>query len=111
LPEALIATAIAAMVLTASAAAIGSVVALSRASGDRARALDDAKLIATRLRAGMGDADVLEGIIGWRLERAPFEHVTTSATDAPFEVVTARYGVREDIVLEFLVPLSTRPDR
>lgn len=106
LPETLIAAAIAAGVLTATASAMGGLIRLDGAATERARALQDTSIIAARLRAGMNDAQVLAGFDGWRLERAPFAGDAASA-DAPFERVRVMNG-EDDVALELLAPVRTR---
>ena len=95
LPEVLVAAVIAAGVLTAAASAISGVVRLSVATNQRAHTLDEAKLIAARLRAGMDEKAALEGLAGWRLEHSPFEESAASRLPAPFDLVTVSHEARD----------------
>lgn len=107
LPETLIAAAIAAGVLTATASAMGGLIRLDGAATERARALQDVAIIAARVRAGMNDAQVLEGFDGWRLERAPFAGEAANA-NAPFERVLVSSD-EDRPALELLAPVRERP--
>lgn len=104
MPEVLIATAITAGLLTATATAVGTVVRLSTATTARAHALDEMELITARLRAGMNDDDALEGLPGWRLTHRPFESEADNSGQTPFEITTATFGNDDFIKIEILTP-------
>jgi prepilin-type N-terminal cleavage/methylation domain-containing protein len=104
LPEVLVATVIAAGVLTAVAGGVSSVVRLSSATEDRAQTLHEGKQIAARLRAGMSEKDALEGLYGWRLDYAPYEDAATARQPAPFDIVNIRREGRGGFEFAVLVP-------
>ncbi len=90
--EVLIATAIAAGVLTAAAAALGGVIRLAAVANARAETLHEAQLISARLRAGLDERAVLEGLPDWRLTRESLSDDFFSGGEAPFERTVARFG-------------------
>lgn len=72
LVEVLVATLIAAGVVVAASAAIGGAVALQRRADGENADFAAAETMIVRLRAGMGDADVLRGFPEWTIAHAPF---------------------------------------
>lgn len=98
LAEVLIAAAIAAGILAAVSSSLGGAARLSARGNEAAQILSEAKLIAARLKAGMDDDDVLAGLDGWRLDRAPYG----GEQHASFDVVTAAYGEDAGHAFEFL---------
>jgi len=106
LTEILIATAIAAGVLTAIAGGLSGVVRLNTRSAERAEQLADAKLIAARLHAGMLGDDVLTGLAGWRIERKPLSVGAQGETSPSFEIVIATFEDNDARSFEFLARTS-----
>ncbi len=87
--EVLIATAIAAGVLTAVSSALSGIVHLNVRSNDRIQSIADAKLIGARLRAGMNNDDVLDGLDNWRIERIPLQSGENGEAPPTFDIVVA----------------------
>ena len=104
LPEVLVAAVIAAGVLTAVAGGVSGVARITHATEERAQSLLEAKLIAARLRAGQNEKDALEGLDGWRLERAPFEDAAAARQPAPFDTVTIRREGRNNFQFAVMAP-------
>lgn len=90
LPEVLIAAAIAAGVVAAAAQAISFAVRLSAAATRSETRLVAAKTIVSRVKAGMDDADALEGFKHWRLSREPAPRFAEAETPS-FDQVTLRH--------------------
>jgi len=102
LTEVLIATAIAAGVLTAIAGALSGVVRLNARSEERAQQLTDVKTIAARLNAGLAGDDILAGLTGWRIERTPLTVGDNGEVSSIFEIVIARNESNDARAFEFL---------
>ncbi|NOX95415.1 MAG: hypothetical protein GXP04_10095 [Alphaproteobacteria bacterium] len=102
LTEILIATAIAAGVLTAIASALSGVVRLNARSEERAQQLTDVKTIVARLNAGLAGDDILAGLTGWRIERAPLSLGDTSDASSTFDIVIVRNDTSAVRSFEFL---------
>ena len=99
----LIATAIAAGVLTAAATAVGGIVRLNQATAQRAELIAEARIIASRLHSGIDERDALDGFEGWRLTYEPYEEATPGRTTPPFDIVTASFGEKESFTFQTLI--------
>lgn len=102
LTEILIATAIAAGVLTAIASALSGVVRLNARSEESAQQLTDVKIIAARLNAGLAGDDALAGLTGWKVERTPLSVGDTGEVSSTFDIVVVRNGNNDARSFEFL---------
>jgi prepilin-type N-terminal cleavage/methylation domain-containing protein len=102
LTEVLIATAIAAGVLTAIAGALSGVVRLNARSEERAQQLTDIKIIAARLNAGMSGDDIFNGLTGWKIEQAPLSLGGNGEASSTFDIVIIKNDVNEARSFEFL---------
>jgi type II secretory pathway component PulJ len=102
LTEILIATAIAAGVLTAIASALSGVVRLNARSEERAQQLTDIKIIAARLNAGLAGDDILAGLTGWQVERTPLPVGDTGEASSTFDIVVVRNDNNDARSFEFL---------
>lgn len=90
LPEVLIAAAIAAGVVATAAQAISFAVRLNAAAALSEKRLNEAEVIVSRVKAGMDDADALEGFKHWRLSREPARRFAEAEALA-FDQVTLRH--------------------
>ncbi len=102
--EVLIATAIAAGVLTAVSSALSGIVQLNARSNDRIQSIAAAKRISARLGAGMNNNDVLDGLDGWRIERTPLQSGENGETSPAFDIVMATRIDAGAPAIEFLAP-------
>ncbi len=105
LTEILIATAIAAGVLTAIAGALSGVVRLNARSEEHAQQLTDVKIIAARLSAGLAGDDLLAGLTGWQVELTSLIVGDKGEVSSKFEIVIVRNESNAARSFEFLARL------
>lgn len=103
LPEVLIAAAIAAGVIAAAAQSIGYAVRLNVASDRGAGRLEEAVLVVARVEAGMDDDGALEGLLNWRIERAPIAPFREQEASV-FDLITLTYEDDAQWSLQFWAP-------
>lgn len=105
LVEVLIATTVAAGVVVAIIAGLRHAVMLQQRGAAMHAETDAAATLAARIRAGLGDAEVLEGFPGWTIARSPYAHGAPLPGGGPaFERVRLSTEAPQSFSLELIAP-------